>query len=61
VRELLALQSSDWAFLVSGQETGPYPRERFVGHLEAFERAIGGEPLDPSLRNLAPDLVAWPG
>ena len=32
VRELLALQSSDWPFLVSAGTAGEYPRERFDGH-----------------------------
>ena len=50
-RELLALQSSDWAFLVSEATAGPYPLERFAGH----EAALGTE-TDPALRNLAPFL-----
>ena len=53
LRELLALQSSDWAFLAYRQTAGDYPRERFGGHLAALERA--GE-LDSALRNLAPYL-----
>ncbi len=61
VRELLALQSSDWAFLAYGRQAGDYPRQRFTGHLEAFERALAGGRLEPALRHLAPDLVAWPG
>ncbi len=61
VRELLALQASDWAFLVYRGTAGDYPRERFAGHLAAFEGALAGDPLDPALRDLAPDLVAWPG
>jgi 1,4-alpha-glucan branching enzyme len=52
-RELLALQSSDWAFLAYRGTAGTYPRERFNAHLAALERA--GE-LEPSLRNLAPYL-----
>lgn len=39
-RELLALQASDWAFMESGSRTGSYGRERFSGHLAAFERAL---------------------
>jgi 1,4-alpha-glucan branching enzyme len=61
VRELLALQASDWAFLVYRGTAGDYPRERFAAHLAAFEGALAGDPLDPALRDLAPDLVAWPG
>jgi 1,4-alpha-glucan branching enzyme len=53
LRELLALQSSDWAFLAYRQTAGDYPRERFAGHLAALERA---DELEPALRNLAPDL-----
>jgi 1,4-alpha-glucan branching enzyme len=57
VRELLALQSSDWAFMVSRELAGPYPRERFVGHLQALSRAlVEGTGFELSeLRNLAVD------
>jgi 1,4-alpha-glucan branching enzyme len=58
LRELLALQASDWAFLETRGWAGDYARERMRGHAEAFERALAGE-LDPSLRNLAPDLLGW--
>jgi 1,4-alpha-glucan branching enzyme len=40
-RELLMLQASDWAFLATRGTAGPYPRERFEGHLAAFDRALG--------------------
>jgi 1,4-alpha-glucan branching enzyme len=56
LRELLALQSSDWAFLVTRGTAGPYPRERFAGHLAAFEAALGDVEADPALRHLAPRL-----
>jgi len=56
LRELLALQSSDWAFLISRGTAGPYPRERFEGHLAAFDAALRGETHDPAVRNLAPGL-----
>jgi 1,4-alpha-glucan branching enzyme len=56
LRELLALQASDWAFLVSPDTAGDYPRERFDGHLEAFEAALAGELEPAALRNLAPYL-----
>jgi 1,4-alpha-glucan branching enzyme len=57
VRELLALQSSDWAFLVTHGTAGDYPLERARGHLECFERALAGDDgLEPTLRGLAPDL-----
>jgi 1,4-alpha-glucan branching enzyme len=55
VRELLALQASDWAFMVSRGLAVPYARERFAGHREAVERALAaGDDADPAgLRNLA--------
>jgi 1,4-alpha-glucan branching enzyme len=60
LRELLALQASDWAFLIAREGAGAYPRERALGHAEAFDRAIGGgEGLTPALRSLAPVLAAW--
>ena len=57
-RELLALQSSDWAFLATRDTAGAYPRERFDGHLAQLRAALGDRHPDPSLRNLAPDLAA---
>lgn len=39
-RELLAMQSSDWAFMADREQAGDYPAERFAGHLEGFEGAI---------------------
>jgi len=62
LRELLALQSSDWAFLAYRDLAGPYPRERAAAHAEALELALAGDPgLEPALRNLAPELVGWAG
>ena len=55
VREMLALQASDWAFLATNELAGEYPRERAVGHAEALAAALTGR-LEPELRNLAPDL-----
>jgi 1,4-alpha-glucan branching enzyme len=57
VRELLALQSSDWAFLASADTAGEYPRERFEGHAQALRAALAGPDCEPSLRNLAPRLA----
>jgi 1,4-alpha-glucan branching enzyme len=55
VRELLALQSSDWAFLVSRDLAEPYGRERATLHREAFDAALAAPGVhDPSVRNLAP-------
>ena len=60
VRELLALQASDWAFLVTRQLAGAYPRERADAHLTTLERAMSGDPeLKGALRNLAPELAGW--
>ena len=56
LRELLALQSSDWAFLMTRELAGDYPRERSDGHHAALARTLA-EPASiasPVLRNLAP-------
>jgi 1,4-alpha-glucan branching enzyme len=55
VRELLALQSSDWAFMVSRGLAVPYARERFEYHREALTRALaeGPDAGTGALRNLA--------
>ena len=66
VRELLALQASDWAFLATRELAGDYPRERTRGHADALELAMArdrsgdgeGPGPDAALRNLAPDLLA---
>ncbi len=56
VRELLALQSSDWAFLVSQELAEPYGRERAAGHRAALDAALARPgSCEPQLRNLAPD------
>lgn len=39
-RELLALQSSDWAFIAKRRTAGDYAHDRYTAHLAAFERAI---------------------
>jgi 1,4-alpha-glucan branching enzyme len=56
-RELLALQASDWPFMVSRGQAVPYARERFEGHSGALARALrAGPDSDPvGLRNLAID------
>ena len=61
-RELLALQSSDWAFQVTHGQAGPYPVERVQHHAHALQAALdatAAEP-DPCLRNLQPGLDVWP-
>jgi 1,4-alpha-glucan branching enzyme len=63
LRELLALQSSDWAFMVTRGLAGDYPGERARGHAEALDEALAlGSRAEPRLRNLAPalDVTALP-
>jgi 1,4-alpha-glucan branching enzyme len=55
VRELLALQASDWPFMVSRGIAVPYARERFAGHREALERILAGGRGEERLCNLAVD------
>ncbi len=56
VRELLALQASDWPFMVSRELAGPYARERFEGHRRALRLALeGGRDAEADgVGNLAP-------
>ena len=54
VRELLALQSSDWAFIVSEELAAPYGRERSELHAAALEAGGAGP------RNLAPHATPAP-
>ena len=61
VRELLALQASDWPFLETRALAGPYARERFAGHLAALDGALDAVPSpDPAVRHLAPMLRTAP-
>jgi 1,4-alpha-glucan branching enzyme len=56
VRELLALQASDWTFMVSRGLAGPYPRERFDGHRRRLAAALTGPAQAAAqTRNLAVD------
>jgi 1,4-alpha-glucan branching enzyme len=60
-RELLAVQSSDWAFMDHRGQAGDYPYTRVTAHAEAMLEAIESpKALDPRLRNLAPDLSLAP-
>jgi 1,4-alpha-glucan branching enzyme len=60
-RELLALQSSDWAFMDHRGQAGDYPFARATTHAEALLEAIdSGETSEPRVRNLAPDLSPAP-
>jgi 1,4-alpha-glucan branching enzyme len=62
LRGLLALQASDWPFMVSRGLAVPYARERFETHRDALSGALargedsagGAGALDGGLRNLAP-------
>jgi 1,4-alpha-glucan branching enzyme len=60
-RELLALQSSDWAFMDHRGQAGDYPYSRATAHAEALLEAIdSSEEVDPRVRNVAPDLSLAP-
>jgi 1,4-alpha-glucan branching enzyme len=60
-RELLAVQSSDWAFLDRRGQAGDYPFQRAVNHSRALLEAIDSRPPpNPRMRNLAPDLSLAP-
>ncbi|HEX4564212.1 MAG TPA: 1,4-alpha-glucan branching protein domain-containing protein [Solirubrobacteraceae bacterium] len=60
IRELLALQASDWPFMVSRGLAVPYARERFEGHRRGVARALAtGAAADLApLRNLAAGAVS---
>ena len=61
VRELLALQASDWAFLDKRGQAGDYPYMRVTDHARELLNAIHSPSAPaPSLRNLAPDLSLAP-
>jgi 1,4-alpha-glucan branching enzyme len=55
MRELMALQASDWPFMVSRDLAVPYARERFEGHRERLESALaqGAGGSREALRNIA--------
>jgi 1,4-alpha-glucan branching enzyme len=68
-RELLALQSSDWAFMSTRDLAADYPERRVAAHARAFRQALGSVRRDmrdsrdmrevdgdPNLRGLAPGL-----
>lgn len=60
-RELLAVQSSDWAFLRTRGTAGDYPDRRASAHAESLVaelRALGS--ASPALRHLAPFLDGTP-
>jgi 1,4-alpha-glucan branching enzyme len=61
-RELLLMQSSDWAFMVTRELAGDYPLRRMEHHGRELETALAslgggaGEAPEPAVRGLAPDL-----
>jgi 1,4-alpha-glucan branching enzyme len=64
-RELLALQSSDWTFMVTRDLAADYPVERMRLHGAALDAALAAltdsaAAPDPSLRGLAPHLDLAP-
>jgi 1,4-alpha-glucan branching enzyme len=60
-RELLALQSSDWAFMDHRGQAGDYPYTRATDHAQALLEAIdSSEAVEARVRNLAPDLSLAP-
>jgi 1,4-alpha-glucan branching enzyme len=62
LRELLALQASDWAFLHHRDLSGAYPEERAAGHAAALSSALADDPAAAGqLRGLAPWLEGWSG
>ena len=60
VRELLAAQSSDWAFVITDRLAEPYGHERHASHLARFRAALGGITSPAALRNLAPYATPAP-
>jgi len=61
VRELLALQSSDWAFITSRDLAGPYPRQRAEEHREHLDAALASAgALREAVRHLAPHATVAP-
>ena len=60
-RELLALQSSDWAFMDFRGQAGDYAFDRAVAHAESMLEAVESpQSRSERLRNLAPDLSLAP-
>jgi 1,4-alpha-glucan branching enzyme len=61
VRELLAIQSSDWAFQVTHDLAGDYPQRRIDAHVRELDAALGAltdsdAAVEASVRNLAPGV-----
>ena len=65
VRELLALQASDWSFQVTHDLASDYPRKRVESHSRELDAALAAlkdsaAPPEPNVRNLAPELDLAP-
>ena len=61
VRELLATQASDWAFLDQRRQAGDYAFLRAISHSHAALEAIDSPAIaDPRMRALSPDLSLSP-
>jgi 1,4-alpha-glucan branching enzyme len=65
VRELLALQSSDWSFQVTHDLASDYPRRRVESHVRQLDAALAAlkdssAAPEPDLRNLAPEVDLAP-
>jgi len=61
VRELLAVQASDWAFQITQGYAPPYGHERAASHAAAVAAALAGpDAVEPELRDLAPWASAAP-
>ena len=59
LRELLALQASDWAFLITRGTAGDYPQQRAAGHERELRSALAEGPGSAGgPRNLAPVISA---
>jgi 1,4-alpha-glucan branching enzyme len=67
-RELLALQSSDWAFQVTHELAGDYPLRRVEEHTARLDEALAelargtadASGAEPGVRGLAPGLDVSP-
>jgi 1,4-alpha-glucan branching enzyme len=64
-RELLALQSSDWAFMTTRALAADYPLRRTAAHRAGLDAALAAladsAPVpEPVVRSLAPDLDVAP-
>ena len=65
VRELLALQASDWAFQMTHELAADYPMERVSSHSRELDAALAaltdsGAVSQAAVRNLAPDVELAP-